>query len=148
MDVKKEQQQLICRGYLMDGDDDGILGPKTHAAIIKYQTDRSAGKPWAFTFPLAIDGIVGSKTGFRLDPPEIKEGNKHSSAVELCQEILTYMAEHGSPATYNPHGIDSDFGPKTLAAVKAFQKDHKDHKGKPLVVDGIVGPKTWCALLS
>lgn len=38
--------------------------------------------------------------------------------------------------------IDGEFGPKTLAAVKAFQK------AKGLVVDGLVGKKTWTALFS
>lgn len=36
--------------------------------------------------------------------------------------------------------VDGDFGPKTEAAVKQFQKE------KGLDVDGIVGPKTWKAL--
>lgn len=38
--------------------------------------------------------------------------------------------------------VDGDFGPKTEAAVKAFQKGHG------LTADGIVGPYTWEALLS
>lgn len=36
--------------------------------------------------------------------------------------------------------IDGNFGPKTEAAVRAFQRDHG------LVPDGIVGPKTWATL--
>lgn len=38
--------------------------------------------------------------------------------------------------------VDGIWGPKTDAAVRAYQKKHK------LEVDGIVGPKTWGALLS
>ena len=37
--------------------------------------------------------------------------------------------------------VDGIFGPKTDAAVRAFQND------KHLAVDGIVGPKTWSALI-
>ena len=42
--------------------------------------------------------------------------------------------------------IDGYFGPKTVAAVKAFQKKNKDANGKQLEADGSVGPLTREAL--
>ena len=41
----------------------------------------------------------------------------------------------------DPVAVDGIFGVKTEAAVRAFQMD------KHLSVDGVVGPKTWSALI-
>ena len=43
-------------------------------------------------------------------------------------------------AGFNPKGLDGKFGPKTEAALKAFQKAAR------IVVDGKAGPQTWGAL--
>ena len=43
---------------------------------------------------------------------------------------------------YNVGPVDGIFGPMTEAAVKTFQSDQH------LVVDGLVGPKTWKALFN
>jgi phage protein D len=40
------------------------------------------------------------------------------------------------------YGADGSFGTETLAAVKAFQRDHP-----PLEVDGSCGPKTWAEII-
>jgi len=150
-EVKKAQQRLICRCYLNAGDDDGFFGPITANAVFQYQQDRSVlGAPFGFNIPLAADHILGPMTKARLSPPEIDKGDQ-GRWVTLCQEILTFLAMSGPHPTWDPQGIDGAFGPKTDAAVKAFQGDVTEPpppkgNGKKLVVDGIVGPITWCAL--
>jgi peptidoglycan hydrolase-like protein with peptidoglycan-binding domain len=137
--VKLAQTRLKQRAYDL-GPIDGIFGPKTEAAVKAYQTDRHPPKPLTVSFPLAIDGVVGPKTWFRLDPEQLKVG-AHGDAVKLLQELLKL-------AGFDPGQVDSKFGPKTEAAVKAFQKVHNDFDGHPLKVDGIVGIRTWAALKS
>ena len=51
-----------------------------------------------------------------------------------------YLQEKLNTLGYNCGNVDKIFGSKTLAAVKAFQK------AQNLVVDGVVGPKTWAKL--
>jgi peptidoglycan hydrolase-like protein with peptidoglycan-binding domain len=123
---------------------DGKFGPLTEAAVKKYQTDRKAPLPLALApdFDLTVDGVVGLNTWQRLDPELVKR-HSHNIYVKLLQELLKLAGE-------NPGPIDSAFGPLTEAAVKKFQQNpaHKDFNGNPLVVDGIVGIRTWAALNS
>jgi peptidoglycan hydrolase-like protein with peptidoglycan-binding domain len=141
--VKKAQRALINRYYLDPGLDDGIFGPVTRNRVIAYQLDRAAGEFSAFSFPLYVDGIVGPQTWFRLTPEAVKKGSV-GSGVRLLQEILKSF---GYPP-YDPGPVDGDFGPLTDTAVRALQAAFVDFDGNPLVVDGIVGPKTWAALWS
>jgi len=141
--VKKAQRALIHRYYLDPGLDDGIFGPVTRNRVIAYQLHRAAGEFSAFSFPLYVDGIVGPQTWFRLAPETVKKGSQ-GSGVRLLQEILKSF---GYPP-YDPGPVDGDFGPNTETAVQAFQGDNFSFDGNPLVVDGIVGEKTWAALWS
>ena len=63
----------------------------------------------------------------------VKQGSKGSEVSKL-QKLLTAKG-------YGVGAVDGIFGVKTLEAVKAFQADYG------LKVDGIVGTKTWAALL-
>jgi peptidoglycan hydrolase-like protein with peptidoglycan-binding domain len=64
--------------------------------------------------------------------PVIKQGSRNHP-VQTLQHLLR---ARGHTVT-----VDGIFGPKTEAAVRAFQTS------KHLTVDGIVGPQTWGALI-
>jgi peptidoglycan hydrolase-like protein with peptidoglycan-binding domain len=64
--------------------------------------------------------------------PLVKKGHT-DHPVQTLQHLLR---ARGHALT-----VDGDFGPKTDAAVRAFQDD------EGLAVDGIVGPNTWTALI-
>lgn len=76
-----------------------------------------------------MQGITPRMTVATVDPRRamLRKGDQGNSVREL-QKLLDIE-------------VDGAFGPKTLAAVKAFQAQHG------LTADGLVGPKTWEALL-
>jgi peptidoglycan hydrolase-like protein with peptidoglycan-binding domain len=74
---------------------------------------------------------TGAATGGPVGEPTLTEGDTGSSV----QKLQTRLNVWGANLT-----VDGNFGPATLAAVKAFQGQHN------LTVDGIVGPQTWAAL--
>ncbi len=70
----------------------------------------------------------------------VRKGDK-GPVVEFLQKMLD---KNGYKLTSRPRknsGVDGDFGSKTLRAVKQFQRD------EGLAADGVVGPKTWKALV-
>ena len=151
--VKKAQQLLIAKGYSCGAAGaDGDFGAATYNAVKKFQT----------TNGLEVDGIVGAKTWAALlkteqtepekepekgpeepaaptgstcavELPIIKQGDKGFTVVA----VQMLLSKHDFSVKYT----DGDFGPDTLAKVKAFQK------AKGLSADGVVGSKTWAALL-
>lgn len=77
----------------------------------------------------------GAKAGEKVYPT-LRKGDKGADVANL--QRLLMQAGYALPK----YGADGDFGNECLNAVKAFQKDKK------LTVDGIVGAKTWKALLN
>ncbi len=67
-------------------------------------------------------------------PVTVRMGDDGPNVLLLQQRLMSNNCD--------PGGLDGKFGPKTLAAVKQFQR------AKKLTVDGIVGPQTWSALLA
>ncbi len=125
-DVKDLQEALIELDF-KPGAVDGVFGVFTESAVKLFQS-------WA---NLDQDGIVGPLTWEKLDladksDPTLQTGSKGVAVRGLQRMLLTRGFEAGE--------IDGRFGPKTDAAVRAYQSDHG------LDVDGIVGPKTWDSL--
>lgn len=77
----------------------------------------------------------GAKAGEKVYPT-LRKGDKGADVANV--QKLLMQAGYALPK----YGADGDFGDECLNAVKAFQRDNK------LTVDGIVGAKTWEALLN
>jgi peptidoglycan hydrolase-like protein with peptidoglycan-binding domain len=109
---------------------DGVRGPVTKAAIVRFQSSHG----------LAVDGVVGPQTraafGKRGRPAfgsrTMKRGDRGWD-VAAMQYIL---ARRGYP----PGAIDAVFGPMTDAALRNFQGAFG------LSADGLAGPQTIAAL--
>lgn len=82
--------------------------------------------------PVVQDKPSGVKT-VKVELQQLKKGSK-GTQVKTLQRLLNAMF-------YDCGTVDGSFGVKTNTAVLAFQKD------KGLAADGIVGMKTWDALL-
>jgi len=134
-----ELQRLLRRyGYTVEVD--GDFGPQTEGAVRSFQS----------ALGLGVDGIVGPITKHALYNSDESPGAGVDLRSTSCPANIVQGQSGGCVATLqallNGKGqhltVDSDFGPLTLAAVRAFQQ------AAGLVVDGIVGPNTKAALYS
>jgi peptidoglycan hydrolase-like protein with peptidoglycan-binding domain len=107
---------------------DGVFGPITRNAVIAFQEGEK----------LAADGIIGDETWRRMpadpDTPVLDRGSTGDAVRGLQKGLLRFGGAHAST---DPGPADGDFGPRTEAAVKAYQSQHA------LAADGVVGPRTW-----
>src|SRR5262245_47492412 len=92
----------------------------------------------AATILLAVLLVIGvaalGSAGPALSAPDptLRRGSTGAGV----REVQTILIANG----FKPGPVDGRFGPRTRRAVMEFQG------AKQLVVDGIVGPKTWAAL--
>ncbi len=125
-DVRRLQRIFVMTKALVFSDITGSFDVTTEQAVKDFQ--QGAG--------LTVDGIVGPVTWQALpadpDTPVLSRGASGIVVTALQQGLKKYS----TPAT-DPGLVDGDFGPKTKAAVKAYQQDRAVH------VDGIVGDQTW-----
>ena len=125
-DVRRLQRIFVMTKGLGASNITGTFDSATEQAVKDFQQGEG----------LTVDGIVGPITWQALpaDPntPLLARGASGSVVTALQKGLKKYS----TPAT-DPGAVDGDFGPKTEAAVKAYQQD----RGIP--ADGIVGDQTW-----
>jgi len=124
-------------------------GPSPHTEHIHVDIEMTVaqendGRAWGYyrggnttpvvTVPVVHTGTGAAPKGGMTRMPVLRRGAAAASATRTLQRALTKAG--GSPGP-----VDGSFGPKVDAAVKAFQRAHH------LSVDGVVGPKTWVALV-
>ena len=123
--------QFLLRAHGHNLNVDGMLGPATEAAVKAFQTSKG----------MTADGIMSAQTWSSLII-QVKKGSS-GDAVRGVQEEFQFRA--GEPG--RGLKVDGIFGPQTDSTVRGFQ--HAPSLDIPaVVVDGIVGPITWQALVS
>ena len=123
--------QFLLRAHGHNLTVDGMFGPATEAAVKAFQTSKG----------MTADGIMNSPTWSTLII-QVKKGSS-GDAVRGVQEEFQFRA--GEPG--KGLKVDGIFGPQTDSTVRGFQ--HALSLDVPsVVVDGIVGPLTWQALVS
>ena len=148
-DIKGVQKAVAAAGYT-PGKIDGVYGPKTENAIIRFQKFAD----------IEVDGIVGPETTAALGGtwvtdtdggPTNPENEQPLGSFEVGRLLkLTTPYMRGDDVSsvqdalkykgYSPGATDGIYGQKTRNTVYLFQKNKK------LTVDGIVGPETTKAL--
>lgn len=127
MIIHPSTHYVIHRGRIMDKDDKFVPhrykgknrhDKHIHDSIRQYATTENSGTPYKFILAPMSWGLL-----------------KPGSSGQQVKELQAYLIGWGYGVA-----VDGDFGPKTLTAVKAFQRD--THIG----IDGEVGPITRAKL--
>lgn len=130
--IKPLQYLLLARRARLKVD--GTFGIETEAAVKRFQKAHK----------LKADGLVGPQTWEKLIV-RVKRGDK-GNAVRALQKALNGRRDHIGQPMFSLD-IDGVFGFSTEKAVREFQEDD-GLRAYTLKVNGIVGPETWCYLLS
>ena len=129
-DVQRAQTIFVMMKALGSNQIDGRFGPITQTAVKDFQQGEG----------LAADGVIGDATWAKMpadpDTPVLKRGSTGGAVSGLQKGLLKFG---GTGTATDPGAADGNFGPRTEAAVKAYQAQHA------LQNDGIVGPRTWWA---
>ena len=139
--VKGLQELLYKHGYLLTNPD-GIYGNATEIAVMNFQSDTG----------LTPDGICGDATLSKLlnrQTDEVTHKEHEESAYAAPGSVIKpgmrgdgviLLQEYLIDLGYLSDMADGLFGPKSVSALKAFQRDNG------LEPDGICGSSTYAAL--
>lgn len=139
--VRGLQELLYKHGYLLT-DPDGIYGTATEIAVTNFQSDTG----------LTPDGICGDATLAKLlnrHTDETTQRNREESAYAAPGAVIKpgmrgdgviLLQEYLIDLGYLSDRADGLFGPRSVSALKAFQRDNG------LEPDGICGSSTYAAL--
>lgn len=120
VEVTALQHLLVSRGHALSVD--GVFGSANKAKVKAFQTSQR----------LAADGVVGVRTWTKL-VVSLRTG-ADGPAVKAAQTLLRARGQAVA--------VDGSFTATVAAKVKAFQKS------AGLTADGVVGVRTWAALLN
>ena len=96
--------------------------------VLRYTEENATEAPTS-------EAVGGASDMCTVTLPLLQRGSAGMS-VRVLQTVLKYRG-----CALPKYGVDGDFGEETAAAVKQFQRAAK------LTVDGVVGAKTWKALV-
>src|SRR5215217_1182538 len=127
-DARRLQRIFVMTKVLAPANITGNFDPTTEQDVKDFQ--QGAG--------LTVDGIVGPMTWQALPTDPNTPLLRREDSGSVVTALQNGLKKYSTPAT-DPGPVDGDFGPKTEAAVKAYQQD------RGVQADGIVGDQTWWA---
>src|SRR3981189_3595273 len=127
-DVQRAQPIFVMMKALGFDQIDGVFGAVTRNAVIAFQQGEG----------VVADGVIGDDTWKRMpadpDTPLLRRGGVGTAVSGLQKGLLNFG---GAGAPTDRGAADGAFGPRTEAAVKAYQAQHA------LPDDGVDGARTW-----
>jgi len=122
---------------------DGVAGPLTTKAVQQFQSahgltaDGIIGDNVKKQLAMALSALAGVNTSVGQSP-EVQSATAGSTpTIATCKDVQHALNLLGASPALQEDGV---CGPKSIAAIKAFQVTHG------LVSDGVAGPKTKAAL--
>jgi N-acetylmuramoyl-L-alanine amidase len=130
--VEEVQRHLATLGFPVEGDDPGLFGAATEAAVRAFQQNRG----------LDVDGVVGEYTSRELAESSWSVGDRllFTTDPPMTGDDVRGLQEKLNALGFSAGKHDGIFGAQTAEAVREFQQN------LAIEEDGIVGPETVRAL--